>query len=251
MGINQSMKKKIDKIMNRPEELASGILVQSRKMPVCLCVDTSFSMLKRTETGKVRADLLSKGINNLIKDLHNGLDFVGCELCVLAYNGDGLRILHNGAFEAAGAKPGEDDFVPIKQLTKETELKDFHGESPMFAAVDRALDELENQFKNYKSQNIPYDRGWLILLSDGQASDAGKDRVRQIALQKRFKKLERSIRVICGCFGYHYDNLKALTERSLIKNMEEFNEISEYIRSLSRSIREQSRARVPMADEEF
>ena len=102
---------------------------------------------------------------------------------------------------------------------------------------------LLRQIELYRENQVVSDKGWLIIFSDGQADDGIGGEISFEGLRSRFSnsEIKKRINVLCGCFGYQYDNLEAVTARSAIKNMLEENNFVGYIQSLSHSIQVQSR----------
>ena len=46
-----------------------------------------------------------------------------------------------------------------------------NGNTPLGGAMDLALDKIEEQKENYKNNNIPYNRPWIFLITDGAPND--------------------------------------------------------------------------------
>ena len=152
------------------------------------------------------------------------------DLCILTYNGNGVQEY---------GKPG---FTPISDVEERFDFTPF-GSSPLFTAANTALNLLLRQIELYRENQVVSDKGWLIIFSDGQADDGIGGEISFEGLRSRFSnsEIKKRINVLCGCFGYQYDNLEAVTARSAIKNMLEENNFVGYIQSLSHSIQVQSR----------
>lgn len=152
------------------------------------------------------------------------------DLCILTYNGNGVQEY---------GKPG---FTPISDVEERFVFTPF-GSSPLFTAANTALNLLLRQIELYRENQVVSDKGWLIIFSDGQADDGIGGEISFEGLRSRFSnsEIKKRINVLCGCFGYQYDNLEAVTARSAIKNMLEENNFVGYIQSLSHSIQVQSR----------
>ncbi|MEH2379357.1 MAG: VWA domain-containing protein [Nostoc sp.] len=78
------------------------------------------------------------------------------------------------------------DFVTIDQFTPPTLEAD--GLTPMGAAIEYALDFLENRKKTYQNNGILYYRPWVFLITDGAPSDSwdsAAKRLREAEAQSR------------------------------------------------------------------
>jgi uncharacterized protein YegL len=62
------------------------------------------------------------------------------------------------------------DFVTIDQFT--TPTLEVGGVTPMGAAIDYALDFLENRKQTYQNNGILYYRPWVFLITDGAPTDS-------------------------------------------------------------------------------
>ncbi|MEH2445900.1 MAG: VWA domain-containing protein [Nostoc sp.] len=78
------------------------------------------------------------------------------------------------------------DFVTIDEFTPPTLEVD--GVTPMGAAIEYALDFLENRKQTYKDNGILYYRPWVFLITDGAPTDSwnsAAQRLRQAEAQSR------------------------------------------------------------------
>ncbi|NDJ26268.1 VWA domain-containing protein [Nostoc sp. B(2019)] len=78
------------------------------------------------------------------------------------------------------------DFVTIDQFTPP--ILEADGFTPMAAAIEYALDFLENRKQIYKDNGILYYRPWVFLITDGAPSppwDSAAQRLRQAEAQSR------------------------------------------------------------------
>ena len=73
---------------------------------------------------------------------------------------------------------GDDDKATI--LTDWTDAIDFkapsleaYGRTPLGKAMQLALEKIEEQKVNYKANQIPYNRPWIFLITDGTPTDEG------------------------------------------------------------------------------
>lgn len=76
------------------------------------------------------------------------------------------------------------DFVTIGQFTPPT--LEVGGVTPMGAAIEYALDFLENRKQTYQNNGILYYRPWVFLITDGTPTDSwnsAAQRLRQAEAQ--------------------------------------------------------------------
>lgn len=78
------------------------------------------------------------------------------------------------------------DFVTIDQFTQP--VLEVDGLTPMGAAIEYALDFLENRKQTYKDNGILYYRPWVFLITDGAPTDSwdsAAQRLREAEAQSR------------------------------------------------------------------
>ena len=78
------------------------------------------------------------------------------------------------------------DFVTIDQFTPP--ILEVDGLTPMGAAIEYALDFLENRKQTYKDNGILYYRPWVFLITDGTPTDSwdsAAQRLREAEAQSR------------------------------------------------------------------
>ena len=78
------------------------------------------------------------------------------------------------------------DFVTIDQFTPP--ILEVDGLTPMGAAIEYALDFLENRKQTYKDNGILYYRPWVFLITDGAPTDSwdsAAQRLREAEAQSR------------------------------------------------------------------
>jgi uncharacterized protein YegL len=91
---------------------------------------------------------------------------------------------------------------------------DAGGNTPMGAAINRAIDMLRQRKELYKSHGISYLRPWLFLITDGGPTDewrSAAERVKQGEAAKAFSFFA------VGVEGANFDVLKQIAVRSPLK----------------------------------
>lgn len=152
------------------------------RIPVCLAIDVSSSMLTILDdlTGVAPArkefrdgqwwdiyegdfttymSLMIKGVNQLYDDIKaDSVAAKSCEIAIVSFSDD-VRVLEN--------------FSPI-QNKKPFDVTDCGDNTNLGAGVERALDMLENRKEIYKQNDINYRQPWLFIFTDGTPTDIEK-----------------------------------------------------------------------------
>ncbi|WP_294447964.1 VWA domain-containing protein [uncultured Mailhella sp.] len=117
------------------------------RVPVCLCLDTSGSMLGQP------IDELNRGLKQFFQEV--AADEVAqsaADICIVTFGDKGARLFQDFSSLEATACP---------QLTAS-------GGTPMGEALTIALDKLEQRKQKYKDSGVDYWQPWLVLMTDGQ-----------------------------------------------------------------------------------
>ena len=162
-GIDMSDMIRIQDLENNP----------TARVPICLCLDTSDSMLavegeciQTGETvfrdgkmwnivtgGTTRLDELQKGIELFYKAIREDeIAVYSAEICIVAFNNKAKCIL---------------DFANIERQNHVPELE-ASGDTHMGEGVNLALDLLEKRKKEYQDAGVDYYQPWLVLMTDGE-----------------------------------------------------------------------------------
>ena len=200
----------------KQERLSSADLIQNsaNRVPVCLCVDASYSMLQDK-----RMEHVNNGIRQFIHS--SARDAYVCDsidLCIITFSGRGVRV--------------EQEFANVKKIDGHYDDIQPNGGTPLGKAVRFALDKIIRQRDSYEAYGITSYRPWLIIMSDG-ASD---DDVTVIAQEVRQMLQNRQIKVKCIGMGAESDfrDLAAFTLNGQVDNCGAL-EIENFFEFLSRS----------------
>ena len=123
----------------------------AKRVPVCLCLDTSGSM--RAENN---IDKLNDGIGkfyNAIREDEVALD--SAEISIITF-GDTVKV--------------ERDFKTVSEFEEETNFI-ADGLTPMSQAILDSLDLLEERKEEYKKYGRDYYQPWIVIMSDGALTD--------------------------------------------------------------------------------
>ena len=121
------------------------------RVPICLCVDASYSMLLEQRIQKV-----NEGIRTAIQSFReNDIVADAIDLCVISFGGESAKIE-----------------IPF-QTAAQVEYHDIiaSGQTPMGQAVALALKAIDERLEQYKDYGVTKFKPWLILISDGEATD--------------------------------------------------------------------------------
>ncbi|MEH2455348.1 vWA domain-containing protein [Nostoc sp.] len=136
------------------------------RCPVILLLDTSGSM-----SGQPIQEL-NRGLAAFKEDvLKDSQASLSVEVAMIAF-GPIVKLVQN--------------FVTIDQFTPP--ILEVNGLTPMGAAIEYALDFLENRKQTYKDNGILYYRPWVFLITDGAPSDSWQSaaqKLREAEAQRR------------------------------------------------------------------
>jgi len=161
------------------------------RLPVCLCLDTSYSM----EGDPI--DELNKGVEYFFQAIKSDeIARYSVELAVVSFNSEAEKI---------------SDFSGIDRQSL-TLLK-ANGCTSMGEGVNLALDLLEQRKKEYSNKGVDYYQPWLVLMSDGAPTDDISSAVSRVQSLSSNKKLT----VFSIAIGDHAD-IDVLKQFSSMKN---------------------------------
>lgn len=131
----------------------------NQRTPCILVLDASGSMQSATSKGSTRIAELNRGLKMLEQELH----------------GDPTALTRvQLAIVCVGGPAGGADV-----LLDWTDAQDFHafdlsagGETPLGGGLLLALQLIESQKQAYRSHGISYTRPWMMVITDGEPTDA-------------------------------------------------------------------------------
>ena len=146
-------------------QLDAAVEFATNPEPRCACVlllDVSGSM------GGQPIAALNEGLAAFASDLAtDSLASQRVEVAIVTFGGAGVEV--------------RQDFVTAGQL--EPVRLEASGGTPMGAAIERAVDMVEQRKAQYKANGVLYYRPWVFLITDGEPTDDWKDaaaRVHQV-----------------------------------------------------------------------
>lgn len=200
----------------KQERLSSADLIQNaaNRVPVCLCVDASYSMLQDH-----RIDHVNNGIRSFLQRSAN--DAYVCDsidVCILTFSGAGVQVVQ--------------PFTNVQKLKGRFRDIAPSGGTPMGEAVRTAVDLITRQRDSYEAYGITSYLPWLILMSDGAADD----NVAEIAHRVRELQQDHLLKVKCIGMGSGEESsdLKAFSLNGRVESCGAL-EIERFFDFLSRS----------------
>ena len=116
------------------------------RIPVCLCLDTSASMMGPP------IDELNQGVQLFFNSIRE--DTVASYMAEIGIVTFGVNVACIADFASLKIQPN----APLLQAA---------GMTPMGEAINLALDLLEARKKEYKDKGVEYYQPWLVLMTDG------------------------------------------------------------------------------------
>lgn len=141
---NNNLLVRLEDLVNNP----------TARVPVCLCLDTSYSM------NGDRINELNEGVKlfyDAIREDETAL--YSAEISIVTF-GDVATLI--------------EDFANIdRQLNSPILVA--NGMTPMGEAVNLALDSLEKRKQEYKDKGVDYYQPWLVLMTDGKPNGSSNE----------------------------------------------------------------------------
>jgi uncharacterized protein YegL len=173
-------------------------------------------------TNNRRIQQMNQGIRDFVDQIKQNCYAVdSVELCIIAFGGDNASVIQR--------------FASVKGM----EYSDLQasGRTHLGQAVEMALRELQICQKRYGNYGISSYKPWIILLSDGAATDSIAQPSRDLrSLQKQGK-----VKVMCVGMGDERNDLAQFSLSGEVINENEFR-LHDFFAWLSKSMTEQSKA---------
>ena len=167
----------------------------SQRLPCVLVLDGSGSM------GGQPIDELNAGLKILENELKND-DTASqrVQLLVICFGGDDeIEVV--------------DDWKDALDFTAPT--IEASGRTPLGAAMQTALEKIEAQKENYRAHDIPYNRPWIFLITDGEPTDL--DWEDAAANCRRAEDDSKVVIFAIGTEDADFDALKQFSNRAPVK----------------------------------
>lgn len=190
--------------------------VKPRQVPVCLCVDCSYSM---KSSGKIKQ--LNESIRKFIQRNANDTDVCdNLSLCIIAYGGDKPRLVN--------------DFTNIQKIHFQD--LEANGGTPMGEAVSMAVECIKKERQLLREQGTPVNKPLLFIFGDGRDNFPNGPEMKKAVQDVREMVEANKLKVqVVGVGDFEKDDLQKFCPGQEIKTFSQF-EMEEIFNMLSRSI---------------
>lgn len=177
-------------------QLENAVEFATNPEPRCACVlllDVSGSM------GGRPIEALNEGLRAFAADLAtDSLASQRVEVAVVTFGGTGVEVRHD--FATAG------QFEPDRLTAT--------GGTPMGAAIEKALDMVDERKRQYRANGVLYYRPWVFLITDGEPTDDWKEAAQRV---KQAEEANGLAFFAVGVDGANMDVLGEIATRSPLK----------------------------------
>ncbi|WP_104696342.1 vWA domain-containing protein [Helicobacter salomonis] len=147
------------------EELADN---PTKRVPICLCLDTSGSM----EGNPIEE--LNQGVELFYKEVNDHpVARQAADVCIVTFGDNGVSLVQD--FQSI-----RDESAPRFSAS---------GVTPMGEAVNEGLDHLDRRKQEYKDSGTEYFQPWLVIISDGVPTDDINSACKRTSDMAKSKKL--------------------------------------------------------------
>lgn len=165
--------------MNMFGDYSNKKMDSSLKLPICLVLDKSGSMMEKTKSTKGQNVVKIAELN---QNVQRFLDFVKqdpkasriCDIAIIAFGG------YNPEVVSGYSKIENVTFNPLQAS----------GATPLGGAIDMAIDLLEKRRTFYKDQSIEHYKPIMMIMSDGDPTDEYKKAAKRCSDLIRSKRLK-------------------------------------------------------------
>lgn len=213
----------LDELLLHDKELAQNT---SKRIPICLCIDCSTSMLLNGAMNQVK-----QGVQDFFeKTYSNTLARDAADICIVSFGDTAHLLCDFGKLDAA------------RQSLRENPLRANGAATALAAGVNLALDRLDAHLRELSQVNNNAYVPWLIIISDGDSTEP-PELVRQAA--DRVQKMLRShdLKTMCLNMGNGSRNLVDFTADGKVFRLDNLRVI-DFFDMLSRSVSTASRAAI-------
>lgn len=192
------------------------------RVPVVLCLDVSASM---TIDGRI--EQLNKGVQEFFRSVsEDKIAKWAAEICIVTFSNEAKKVVDFNYVEKQ------------KEAFEALELK-ASGNTAMGAAVELSLSLLDQRKEEYRKKGVDYWQPWLVLMTDGQATDnidKAADRCGKLVDEGKLVVFPLALGR-----GANLEELKSFSPKRVPLRLNE-NKLSEFFNWLSQSVRTTSQS---------
>jgi len=149
--------------VKRKNKYEIDIFNSSVRLPICMCLDTSYSMGGFKEgiekasdyMGNEPIQYLKNAVLNFLNEIYKIKETDNIETSIITFNSE-VEVL----FDFGSTKIQKSDFNDINEIIAE-------GVTLTSDAIDVALHVIEERKNIYRNQRIDYFQPWIVLFTDG------------------------------------------------------------------------------------
>jgi uncharacterized protein YegL len=168
------------------DEWDNSNIKTSRKVPMCLLVDTSGSMSNKDGSTKPKIDELNNNMKGLIDYIRNDSKASRiCDLSIISFGGSVNVVSGYSSIDSV-------QFSPLSA----------NGNTPMGEAVSKAIEMLKIRRNYYRNNGIEHYKPILLIMSDGNPTDDYKPAAYELTQMVQNKELK----VFPVGIGQHFDH---------------------------------------------
>lgn len=190
------------------------------RLVICLCVDASASMMKEN-----RMQTVNREIGAFLQKMYEGAtsrDAV--EVCVISF-GDQTKVMC--------------DFGPMSEAIRANrEIRATGARTELGDGVMTALDCLDKRLALLSELGASYYKPWLILISDGEATDTARCKEAGREVRRRLQERKLKVKCLSLCDAENRGAVRTLREFTLDNQVDQVDslEMAEFFEMLSRSV---------------
>lgn len=224
-----SVAKPIETIIEQKEEEPDTNVTENdlldnptTRVPVVLCLDVSASM---TIDGRI--EQLNKGVQEFFRSVsEDKIAKWAAEICIVTFSNEAKKVV---------------DFNYVEKQKKAFEALELKasGNTAMGAAVELSLSLLDQRKEEYRKKGVDYWQPWLVLMTDGQATDnidKAADRCGKLVDEGKLVVFPLALGR-----GANLEELKSFSPKRVPLRLNE-NKLSEFFNWLSQSVRTTSQS---------
>lgn len=203
----------------------------STRILICICIDASNSMNQRI--GEI-----NRGVMQFLRGMADNICAAdAAEICVYSFGSHVRMLCDYGKIQKA-----------IEMLEESGGIQANEADSNMGECIEAALENLNRHRKLLVDMSKSFYRPWLILISDGDATDPSVcDRASETV---RTMLRQGKLKVKCLSMGDGSHNLKDFTLDGQVDRLEDLK-IMDFFSMLSRSVSQASQASIMAGDAEL
>ncbi len=210
----------ISDMMLHDQELSNN---KSKRILICLCVDSSASMLRGGAMQQVNS-----GIETFFeKTDHSTLARDAADICIVSF-GDKARVVC--------------DFGPLEKAMSQVRREPIRADGAqtvLAAGINLALDRLDAHLAELAAVNNNAYVPWLIVISDGDSTEPAAV-VQKAAARVQEMLRTRRLKTMCLNMGEGSRSLQAFAENGSVGHLENLK-VVDFFEMLSRSVSETSK----------